>query len=685
MKSQKKIPSILFLLVAVFVGCCGLLIIQSGIFQVDTRINKGCILLQSVARSDEEVGFETRIYPQAENDIEIDEIKPQEYKFTVKGGSLQTVIIGAQDPCTENPERGFRYQLQLNTVGASIEKVTFSNGKDEKGKKKGFSSRDPKNPEPLVLIKPVQVGDTKIMTMANREFIMVEQNRQLRLGGLSWEYLGKETNDDGSESAKFIARISSNGEPIINVTKTYTARPGDYLADCELAVENISTDELVYRFNMNGPAGIDREGQRADMRKAVGGFVNAKGEFTTDIKAINKIRKPKTADQLLLEKNNDNFLWAGISNKYFASVIVPSAGEGANFCEWLAEKQAVYYDPDGEEKTKDETVGVDFKVLPYTLEAGQTKQYAFKMFFGPKDKRLFDADERYRELGFVNVIDFMPCFCCPAVIIRPLAFGILWLMEWLYSFIPNYGVVIIILVFVVRIILHPLAKKGQVSMSKMSKLAPKVEEVKKKYANNKEELNKQIMALYREQGVSPFTSMLPMFVQMPIWIALYSAIYASISLRGAAFLPVWITDLSAPDALIDFPDVSMTIPLIFTDWTITISSFNLLPIMMGVAFFLQQKLMPKQASAASNPQIQQQQKMMMIMMPIMFPLLLYNSPSGLNLYIMSSVFAGVIESYFIRKHIREKEEKEEQGLVSATSKTGGKAKKKKPKPFFKNM
>jgi YidC/Oxa1 family membrane protein insertase len=102
-----------------------------------------------------------------------------------------------------------------------------------------------------------------------------------------------------------------------------------------------------------------------------------------------------------------------------------------------------------------------------------------------------------------------------------------------------------------------------------------------------------------------------------------------------------------------------------------------------VAFYLQQKLMPTQASAATNPQMAQQQKMMMIMMPILFPLMLYNGPSGVNLYIMASTFAGVIEQRAIRKHIRQREEAESKGLVSVTSKTGGKVKKKKPKPFYK--
>jgi YidC/Oxa1 family membrane protein insertase len=274
----------------------------------------------------------------------------------------------------------------------------------------------------------------------------------------------------------------------------------------------------------------------------------------------------------------------------------------------------------------------------------------------------------------------MAC-CCPAAIIQPLAFGILWLMKWLHGFWPyNYGIVIIILVLLVRLILHPLTRKSQVSMSEYSKFnaLPEVQEIRKKYAKNIMEMNRHIAEVQKKHGVShsaAIMGMLPTLVQMPIWIALYSAIYASIDLRGAGFLPFWITDLSAPDALFRFKAV--TLPLFGK-----LDSFNLLPILMGVAFYLQQKLMPSQ-QAAATPEAAQQQKMMMLMMPVMFPVMLYTSPSGLNLYIMTSVFGGVIEQYVIKKHIQEKEQAKEQGLVAVTSKTGGKVKKPKPKPFFK--
>jgi YidC/Oxa1 family membrane protein insertase len=418
----------------------------------------------------------------------------------------------------------------------------------------------------------------------------------------------------------------------------------------------------------------------------VAGFRNSEGHIVSSMLNMRNLVKAKTLEDKQLTKPGGNFLWAAAVNKYFAAIAVPLPEKGKDYCDWIKTNSITgqFYNPDRDDKKNsgDETVGVNLGTTSSTLapsnQANNSKTYSFQLYFGPKDKSLFDKNERYRELGFSHTITFMPCFCCPAAIIHPLAFGILALMKWMHIVIPNYGVVIIILVFLMRLIMHPVTKKSQVSMSKMSTLAPKVEEIKKKYANNKAEMNKQMMALYREQGASPVMGMLPMMVQMPVWIALWSAINASVDLRGAAFLPFWITDLSVPDAAWTFPR-PLIVPLL--NWKIV--SLNLLPILMGVAFYLQQKMMPTQANAATNPQVAQQQKMMKIMLPVMFPLMLYNGPAGVNLYIMASTFAGVVEQHVIRKHIREKEEAESKGLVAATSKTGGKVKKKKPKPFFK--
>ncbi len=648
----------LFLFMLGFMALCGLMIADTGLFVNCDRPN-GCILLQKA--TDDEIIRDTPVDP-TDGGALLEARVPVGLRAT--GGTEQSFTLGSTDP-----KSGFKFQFYLNSKGAAIETATYSE----------FNDRDPQDPQPLQILSP---ASGNIFSFANKLFAMVNQNKGFDLDVLPWKTSGVvDVNDDGSRSAEFEAIIETdNAEPVVKLIKTYTIRPGSYLIDCDIKIENLSQEEQRFYFDISGPVGIPREGIRRDERRVVGGFRDPKEQVVGARLEITKFDNNKTYEEKPLTVDNGHFLWAAVADKYFTAILVPVPTGEKDYCDWIREKTGRFYNPDGQKKTEDENIGVHLQTVKATLSPveseGSQKTYNFQMYLGPKDKSIFDKDLLYKKLGFVQTIDFMAC-CCPAAIIRPLAFGILALMKWMHGFIGNYGVVIIILVFFFRLVIHPLTKKSQISMSKMGKMAPKIEEIKKKYANNKAELQKQMMVVYKEQGASPIMGMLPMMVQMPIWISLWSSINTSIDLRGAAFLPFWITDLSLPDALWTFPTV-IIVP--FVGWKIT--SLNLLPLMMGVAFYMQQKLMPKQAAA--SPQVAQQQKMMMIMMPLMFPLMLYNAPSGVNLYIMASTFAGVIEQVIIRKHIREKEEEEERGLVSATSKTGGKVKKKKPKPFYRN-
>ncbi|MDT8303013.1 MAG: YidC/Oxa1 family insertase periplasmic-domain containing protein [Sedimentisphaerales bacterium] len=694
----------LTLVVIGFVVLCGWMVLESGFFDC-LGVNSGsCILLQSTPGN--ENGAVTNAPPEEPPRMTAD----NSVTFGADSAAAASLILGSVDP-----NSGYNFQLELSSLGAAIKRATFS----------GFDDRDYKNPQPLQILSPIYKADgSEILSMANAGFqndALIQQKLALPLQKLHWKSLGVEKASDGSQQTacfETTIKIQDTKEQVFKLTKTYKIIPGSYLLDCNITVENLSDTQQKVRFDLFGPGGLGREGIRSDMRKVVAGFRDPKGQIVsarqdkkTIINAQNNLDKAKISydiakksgvsneevnkkktqlDEAIIKRKliqpGARLLWAASVSKYFAAILIPIPDEGKDYCDWVTDKTGQVYNPDQDRKVDsgDEAMGLDLKIASRTLaptgQADSSNTYKFQLYIGPKDKSLFDKNEYYRKLGFVQTVDFMACFCCPAGIIKPLAFGILALMKWMHSFIGNYGVVIIILVFLMRLAMHPITKKSQISMSKMSKLAPMSEEIKKKYANNKAEMNKQMMALYREQGASPIMGFLPMMVQMPIWIALWSAVYASIDLRGAAFLPFWITDLSMPDALYRFQE---TIVLPLLGWKI--ESFNLLPIMMGVAFFLQQKLMPAQASAASNPQVAQQQKMMMFMMPLMFPLMLYKAPSGVNMYIMSSTFAGVFEQYVIRKHIREKEEAESKGLVAATSKTGGKVKKKKPKPFFKNM
>ncbi len=657
-----NIKTVFTIAIVVFIIFCGWLVIESGVFSCGSA---KCITLQSVptsgpANTNGAVGT-TEQTERARPNLESAQSNPD---YRMVSAEPQSVEIGSTDPDT-----GYKFLLRLTTEGAAISDAYLSE----------FDARNFDKQQPLRLVRPVEVAGIREMTMATRALMLPQDDLRFPVNRLHWE-LGEVEQIENGQKIEFQAFVIDDAdEPVMKLRKIYEVAKDSYHLNCRFIIENLGTQEKEVFYSMNGAAGIGREAVRTDMRQAAAGYRDSPERVGIETLDISDIVGPDEINSKDIELPANRLLWTAAINKYFAGIMVTTPRQDRQWADWVNNQTAWHYKP----VDMDETLGTSIETVPRTLAAAGEYQditeYEFKMYLGPKDKRVFDRVELYEELGFVKTIAFRAC-CCPAALISPLAFGILTLIGMIYGIIPNYGIAIIILVLMIRILLHPVTKKSQVSMSKFSKIAPMVEEIKKKYGDNKQEMNKRVMELYKQQGASPIMGMLPMLFQMPIWIALYSAIYTSVELRGAAFLPFWITDLSSPDALISFPEIEL--PLFGG-----LNSLNVLPLLMGVAMYLQQKLMrPASAAAATtNPQAAQQQKMMMIMMPLMMPLFLYNAPSGLNLYIMASVFAGVVEQYYIRKHIREKEELESKGKVPATAKTGGKAKKKKPKPYYRNM
>jgi YidC/Oxa1 family membrane protein insertase len=587
--------------------------------------------------------------PKPADTAEITAANAEEKTFTL-GSVLKT------DP--------YKLEIVLTTKGAALVSATL----------RDYDNRNRKNLQPLELLNSVNTTNS----MESARLLLPELGKAFPLNRLNWTSSGIDKKADGSEEISFYAIILKNNSELIKLTKTYTLRPENYLLDCTVTLANLSNAEIKTSFNMLGPAGISKEQERNDTRTVTTGFLNPQGQVEVAKLNIKNIAKESDGTIKLFHKNVDNkFLWTSISNKYFTSIIRPVPTEPNRLYDnWTGAKYAVCFNFDAVEKNN-ENIGVLIETQPASIAPQKKLTYDFQVYIGPKDRHLFDSTPLYNSLGFIKVIDFQACM---GDTFSSLSFFILNAMDWIYKYIPNYGVVIIIFVLVVRVLLHPITKRSQVSMMKMAKLGPKSEEIKKKYADNKAEMNKQMMGLYKEHGASPILGCLPMLLQMPIWIALYSAIYAGIEFRGAAFLPFWITDLSSVDALFYFPAAAEKVPFV---GSFIGTSFNLLPLLLGVAMFLQQKLMPSTAAQSTNPQAAQQQKMMLWMMPIMMLLFLYRAPSGLNLYIMASTTAGVVEQYVIKKHIQEREAAEEMGMVPTTSKLGGKLKKKKPKPPYK--
>ncbi len=227
---------------------------------------------------------------------------------------------------------------------------------------------------------------------------------------------------------------------------------------------------------------------------------------------------------------------------------------------------------------------------------------------------------------------------------------ILDLMIWMGGFIPNIGVVIIILSILTKVLFYRLTHKSFKSMKDMQRLQPKIKELQEKYKDDKNRLNKETMKLYKEGGVNPLGGCLPLLFQMPVFIALFSVLRNTIELRGAPFV-LWINDLSSPDVLFDF---GVKLPFLG-------SAFHMLPLLMGVAMFVQSKTGGGSPTGGPTAGAAGQQKMMQTMMPIVFTVMFYNMPSGLVLYWLVNNIFSIVQQYIVHRQI------ESEDMVDATT------------------
>ena len=287
------------------------------------------------------------------------------------------------------------------------------------------------------------------------------------------------------------------------------------------------------------------------------------------------------------DKNSYNGIinWGAIRTKYFVSSIIPKDPNNVRSGTLSGSNDSL------------EIYNISFTFDCYSGSD-------FLLYLGPLEY------ERIKDLG-VNldiIMDFGWSF------IRPVSKGVLFTLKRMHEYIPNYGVVLIVFSFLVKILVFPLTKKSYQSTSAMQQIQPQVNALRDKYKNDPQKMNQATMKLYKEKGVNPLGGCLPMVLQMPLLFALFVVFRTTIELRSEPFI-WWIKDLSSPDKIIDLP---FTIPLYG-------SHIAFLPILMVISTFIQQRMM-------SGGNQQPQQKMMQYFMTGFFFLIFNNFPSGLNLY-----------------------------------------------------
>lgn len=370
----------------------------------------------------------------------------------------------------------------------------------------------------------------------------------------------------------------------------------------------------------------------------------------------------------LSSSEGHSLVWVGLTNRYFSIAAYPQADvkaiDAAKTLHWVSNVVRVYsIDP----ATKKPVVGLRLDSNPQQLDPNGTANFWMNIYAGPSHRKQISEDPLRSTMGLDGLVHYNfggPCGFC--------TFGwltgiLIWLLRTLHDYIVfDWAVAIILLVVCVRSILHPITKWSQIRMQRFGKqmgaLQPKLKEVQEKYKDDPVKSKAELARLYREEGVNPagMLGCLPMFLQTPVWIALYATLYFAFELRhqGAFYgifqkiqptgSPFWqfLGDLAEPDRLIYFGKTLVTLPVLGP-----IDSFNLLPLILGVVFFVQQKYMTPPTSGPLTPEMEMQQTMMKWMMVIMFPLMMYAAPSGLAIYFIANSVLGILESKWIKHHM----------------------------------
>jgi YidC/Oxa1 family membrane protein insertase len=280
--------------------------------------------------------------------------------------------------------------------------------------------------------------------------------------------------------------------------------------------------------------------------------------------------------------------WTSFQTKYFLSVVVPG--------DKSVERILLQRKGDAIENVMESSY--------FTLQAGERRTLDYLVFIGPKEPEQLKAAghqlDRIVQFGFFNILA-QPLFT---------------VLTFFYGFFKNYGVAIILLTVLIKIIFWPLTHKSYSSMKSMQKLQPEMAKLREKFKSDKERLNKEMMQLYKTHSVNPLGGCLPMIVQIPVFFALYKVLLDSIALRHADFA-FWLTDLSAKDP------------------------YYITPILMGASMFVQQKMTPTTADPM--------QAKIFMMMPIVFTFMFLNFPSGLVIYWLVNNLLTILQQYFIHR------------------------------------
>lgn len=395
-----------------------------------------------------------------------------------------------------------------------------------------------------------------------------------------------------------IYKIESEDEK--HITFRHVTKEGLSILRRYSFLDNARIDEKIIFKNLNNVP-LKLEISLSAVKNAKKG--EEPGLLSPGVQAEALVVKTKSAHERvsykdLLEKNKsfNDVIYAGFDDQFFISAILPREHEALERFDF----KVLSLNDDRQQAS------IDMVLRPFILAENEEKVISHQLFMGPKQVDLLASidpplDENI-DFGWFGVLS------------RPM----LWLLVQIYNFVNNYGLAIIIITFLIKLLTYPLTQKSFSSQQAMKELQPKIKEIQQKYSHDRTLQGQKQMELYRAHNVNPVAGCLPLLIQLPIWFAFFQMLRSSVELFDQPFYG-WITDLTLPDP------------------------YYVLPVLMGASMFVQQLLTP-------TPQEQPQMKYVMLAMPVFLTFIMLKMPSGLSLYILTNNLLTILQQIIIKKH-----------------------------------
>jgi YidC/Oxa1 family membrane protein insertase len=401
--------------------------------------------------------------------------------------------------------------------------------------------------------------------------------------------------------------------------KRYDFTPGEYMFELTVTLEG---DHSIPGFDFSGAAYTLAFGPQIgpQFEKLDGRY-----DFRNYLTYVNGKRRNEKVNDNKPEIIESRPSWAAIEGKYFVFIAIP----------YLAQYNLNF-------STKSEpglSAASRLNIIRPTLNTARAED-SYRFYLGPKTQDILihynngNNAHGLKDMQLVEAVNSKG-------FLGPLEKILKWFLLLFYKVIPNYGVAIILLTLLVKILFFPLTKKSSEGTLRMQAIAPKIKELQAKYKDNPQKMNAEMAELYKKEGYNPLSGCLPLLLQIPIFFAMYNLFNNHFDLRGAPFIPHWIPDLSLPEAVYTFSNFQVPI----LGWT----AIRLLPFI-----YVGSQLLYGKVTQTPDQQSNAQMKMMLYVMPIMFFFILYNVPSGLLVYWIFSNLFTLVQQVMINKYLAPK-------------------------------